>query len=132
MEDEIVHACVCLEESLDLNQVHYLEDTPRTFFKRLRGLIGKSRDGIYCFENCSSIHTIGMTHAIDIAFVSRRGNVMKVQRNVSPWRFASCKGAYLTLERFASQKPWFFENQEINVCNYRSSEGRTWMSLKTS
>jgi uncharacterized protein len=37
---------------------------------------------------CNSIHTFGMRFAIDVAFLDRRGRVLKLAAQVAPGRFA--------------------------------------------
>lgn len=48
---------------------------------------------------CKSIHTFGMTEAIDVAFVDRRGRVLDVVRGLPPRRVLSCQRATCVLER---------------------------------
>lgn len=47
---------------------------------------------------CASIHTFGMRLTIDIVFVGRDGEVLKVVPRLRPWRMASCRGAHAVLE----------------------------------
>ena len=59
------------------------------FTERLRGLIG--RDGLergkgMLIVRCNCIHTFFMRFPIDATFLDRQGNVVKVVRNVRPWR----------------------------------------------
>ena len=59
------------------------------FTERLRGLIG--RDGLECGKGmlivrCNCIHTFFMRFPIDATFLDRQGNVVKVVRNIRPWR----------------------------------------------
>ena len=68
---------------------------------RMRGLLGRRppgpRSGIL-LTPCWAVHTFGMRHAIDVAFVSREGRVMKVCRALAPRRVASCLGAVAVVE----------------------------------
>ena len=64
-------------------------EVAETFAERLRGLIG--RDGLAPGEGllitrCNCIHTFFMRFPIDVAFLDRRGAVVKTVRNVRPWR----------------------------------------------
>ena len=48
---------------------------------RRKGLLGQtSFAGALIIEPCNWVHTIGMKFAIDVAFISRDGNVIKTQR----------------------------------------------------
>jgi len=60
-----------------------------TFFERARGLIGRTglaKDEGLLIPRCNCIHTCFMRFAIDATFLDRRGNVVKVVRNIRPWR----------------------------------------------
>ena len=39
-------------------------------------------------EPCGSIHTWGMLYAIDVIFLDRSGQVLRITRGVQPWRLA--------------------------------------------
>lgn len=61
-----------------------------TFLERAKGLIG--RRGVplgkgLLIPRCNAIHTFFMSFAIDAAFLDRDDNVVKVVRNIRPWRF---------------------------------------------
>jgi uncharacterized protein len=47
---------------------------------------------------CSSVHTWFMQFPIDIVFVSRAGEVLKVRPAVGPWRLAARLGAFAVIE----------------------------------
>jgi uncharacterized protein len=47
---------------------------------------------------CSAVHTIGMKFAIDVAFVSREGRVLKVRHAVKPWRMTGALRAFAVIE----------------------------------
>ena len=49
----------------------------------------------------SAIHTFWMRFAIDVAFVSKEGRVVKVRPAVMPWRMAAAWGAYAVVEMAA-------------------------------
>ncbi len=68
---------------------------------RLRGLLCRRRppgprSGIWLLH-CSAVHTMGMRHVIDVAFIDRRGRVLRVVR-LAPWRCALCVGAVSVVE----------------------------------
>ncbi|MEM8499613.1 MAG: DUF192 domain-containing protein [Pseudomonadota bacterium] len=73
----------------------------KTFFKRLRGLLGKAplayREGLL-MSPCNQVHTIGMRYPLDVVYLDRDGRVVKCVENVKPFRFSAAKGARHTLE----------------------------------
>ena len=46
----------------------------------------------------NAIHTFFMRFAIDVAFVSREGRVVKVRRAMPPWRMAAAWRAFAVVE----------------------------------
>lgn len=68
---------------------------------RMRGLLGRrppgGRSGIL-LAPCRAVHTFGMRYAIDVAFVSRQGRVLKLYRALPPRRIALCLGAVAVVE----------------------------------
>ena len=46
----------------------------------------------------NAIHTFFMRFAIDVAFVSRDGRVLKVRPNVPPWRMAAALRGFAVIE----------------------------------
>ena len=61
----------------------------RSFPERARGLIGTERlnegEGLLILK-CNAIHTCFMRYAIDATFLDRHDRVVKVVRNIKPWR----------------------------------------------
>ena len=61
----------------------------KTLFARMKGLIGtkclRPGEGMLILK-CNSIHTFFMSFPIDATFLDRNGNVVKVVRNIRPWR----------------------------------------------
>ena len=45
-----------------------------------------------------SIHTCAMRFALDLVWLDRDGQVVRVDRNVRPWRVRSCRGARAVVE----------------------------------
>lgn len=76
----------------------WLADNP---FDRLRGLLGRppleAGEGLW-LQPCGSVHTIGMSYALDLAFISAEGTVLKLVHALPPFRSAGCRGARTTLE----------------------------------
>lgn len=68
---------------------------------RRRGLLG--RDGLpagsaLIIAPTNAIHTFFMRFAIDVAFMSKAGRVLKVYRALPPWRVAGALGAHAVIE----------------------------------
>jgi len=86
------------------------------FVERLVGLLGTDAQAEpVALCRCSSIHTFGMTYAIDVAFVQQDGYVVLSQRALGPGRLLSAAGAYYVLERPASAALWPKEGMLIRV-----------------
>ena len=64
-------------------------EVAETFRQRARGLIGRPSlapgKGLL-IPRCNCIHTLLMRFPIDATFFDRRGAVVKVVRNIPPWR----------------------------------------------
>ena len=63
-----------------------------TLWTRMRGLLGTSElpqgTGLV-IEPCNSIHTFFMTYPIDVLFLDKSGEVVKVLEVVKPWRLTA-------------------------------------------
>jgi uncharacterized membrane protein (UPF0127 family) len=73
---------------------------------RMKGLLGKrelSADEGILIKPAPSIHTFFMRFSIDVVFLARDGNVLKVSPNVGPWRMRSCRRAVAVLELAAGE-----------------------------
>ena len=64
-------------------------EVARSFGARVRGLIGRRGlapgEGLLILK-CNAIHTLFMRFSIDATFLDREGKVVKVVRNIPPWR----------------------------------------------
>ena len=64
-------------------------EVAESFAARAKGLIGRrgleSGRGLL-IKRCNCIHTFFMRFPIDATFLDRRGEVVKVVRNIRPWR----------------------------------------------
>ena len=68
---------------------------------RRKGLLGRTifdEGSALIIAPCSSIHTFFMRMAIDVAFVSRSGEILKTYSSLGAWRIAAARGAYATIE----------------------------------
>ncbi len=72
-----------------------------TRLTRLRGLLGRpplpGGEGL-ALVPCASVHTCFMSAPIDVVFLTRDGEVLRVVPALRPWRAASCRGAHAVLE----------------------------------
>jgi len=64
-----------------------------THWTRLRGLLGTPpndfRNGcVLWIVPCHGVHTLGMSFAIDVAYLDSSGIVIHMERELRPWRFA--------------------------------------------
>jgi uncharacterized protein len=73
---------------------------------RMKGLLGRrelpSGEGML-IRPAPSIHTFFMRFPIDVVFLARDGEVLKVSSNVKPWRARSCRRAHSVLELAAGE-----------------------------
>jgi len=69
--------------------------------KRMKGLLGKkglAPDEAIILRPASSIHTVFMRFAIDVIYIDRDNKVVKVVRDLVPYRFSAAKGAKTVIE----------------------------------
>lgn len=73
-----------------------------------------ARQGAYAlFAPCKDVHTFGMEAPIDIAFADAHGTVLESWQAVEPNTRRRCARATMTVERMASDAPWFEVGQSI-------------------
>jgi len=71
------------------------------FWQRLRGLMffkSYPYKEALLFDNCSAIHTFFMRFPIDVVFINKEENILKICHSLKPWRLCFCVGAYYTAE----------------------------------
>ena len=77
-----------------------------SFASRFRGLLGASAlpagEGLL-IRGTSSVHTHFMRFSIDVVFLDADGRVLRVVRNLRPWRAAGRRGARDVLELAAGE-----------------------------
>jgi uncharacterized protein len=77
-----------------------------TPWQRMRGLLGApplpAGTGLLLMR-CRAVHTLGMRHPIDVAFVDRAGVVLSFRNALGPARIAFCLRAAATLELRAGE-----------------------------
>jgi uncharacterized membrane protein (UPF0127 family) len=73
---------------------------------RMRGLLGRrglaSGKGLL-LRPAGSVHTFFMGFPIDVVFLSRDGEVLKIAQALSPWRTAAARRAKMALELGAGE-----------------------------
>jgi uncharacterized membrane protein (UPF0127 family) len=78
-------------------------DSPWT---RMRGLLGggglESGEGLL-LRPSGSVHTFFMRFPIDVVFLSRDGEVLKIAQALPPWRTAAARRAKMALELGAGE-----------------------------
>ena len=71
------------------------------FFLRLRGMLGRNFslfDALW-IRPCSEIHTLFMEYPIDVLFIDKTGQVMKITENIRPWvPYAGARRAQSVIE----------------------------------
>lgn len=71
-------------------------------------LFDPPKEGGVALFPCKDVHTFGMRHAIDVAFVDGRGRVLEAHRSVRPLRRMRNRKAAIVVERIArADEPWF-------------------------
>jgi uncharacterized membrane protein (UPF0127 family) len=63
-----------------------------TFFSRLKGLLGKrglSSSEALLLIPCDMVHTLGMRFPIDVIFVNKLGEILKIEDDLKPNRLAA-------------------------------------------
>lgn len=58
------------------------------FFTRLKGLMGKKNmdyDAL-CIKPCKGVHTFFMRFNINIIYVDKKGRILKIIKNLKPWK----------------------------------------------
>lgn len=72
-----------------------------TVWSRGIGLLGRkdlpSHQALW-IEGCSSIHTCFMAFPIDVVYMDSQNKILKVVRNLVPWRFSLSWGASVAIE----------------------------------
>jgi len=79
----------------------YLADNPLT---RMRGLLGRASlpaGEAMVIRPSSSIHTAFMRFAIDVIYLNKQDEVVKVVPNLAPFRLSAARGAHTVIEMSA-------------------------------
>ncbi|MCL4746486.1 MAG: DUF192 domain-containing protein [Burkholderiaceae bacterium] len=76
-------------------------DVAGRFGERLFGWLGRTqapRERGLWITPCASVHTFGMRFPIDLVFVDRAGTIVRIDREVAPWRARRCTEAKGVIE----------------------------------
>ncbi len=71
------------------------------FFERMRGLLFRNRlkeDEALLITSCNSVHMFGMTYAIDLIYLDKNWEILKLVQDLKPWRLSACKKAKMVVE----------------------------------
>ena len=80
-----------------------------THWTRLRGLLGlaandfRNGSGLWIVP-CRGVHTLGMGFPIDVVYLDRGMNVIHIQVDLKPWRFAPVRRRAASVLELPSQK----------------------------
>jgi uncharacterized protein len=60
----------------------------KSLWMRTRGMIGRKFDGFdaLIFPQCNAVHTWFMGQALDLIFVDAQKTVLRIEKNVKPWK----------------------------------------------
>lgn len=91
---------------------------------RGKGLLGRmylDRGTAMIIAPSSSVHMFFMKFALDVVFVKADGRVVKVVRNLKPWRMAAAFGALAAIEFAAGAASGISEGDVLTITDgYRS------------
>lgn len=68
---------------------------------RMRGLLGRPQldaDEGLLLKPAGSVHTLFMRFPIDVVFVDKKGHIIRIVRDLPPWRLAGGRRARVVLE----------------------------------
>lgn len=77
----------------------------QTVADRMRGLFAvdiRSVDGLW-IEPCNSVHTFGMPYSLDLVYLDKRQQIIKVVHNLLPWRVSLAMRARSVVELHAGK-----------------------------
>lgn len=77
-----------------------------TMLERMRGLLGRpvlTPEQALLLMPCSSVHTFGMSYALDLIYLNGDWTVRKLVSEIRPWRISMCWGAAMVIEMHAGR-----------------------------
>jgi uncharacterized membrane protein (UPF0127 family) len=98
MKDKIYKAVNVTTGEVISDKVRIAQD----FKSRSIGLLDRhsiSGNEALLIKPCTSIHTFFMKFPIDVLFLSKEGNIVKIAHSLKPWRLSGCLlGCFMVLE----------------------------------
>ncbi len=92
-------------------------------FAKTRGLLfTRPHDKTLLLMPCKDVHTVGMRHRLDVAFLDAQGRVLQTHQNVGPFRRLRNRRAVAVLERFSTCASAWYEKDDVVLlgCSERS------------
>jgi uncharacterized membrane protein (UPF0127 family) len=71
----------------------------------LAGLRALPADAGLLLPRTRSVHTLGMRFALDLVWLDREGRIVRIDRDVRPWRVRGCRGARAVVELRSTVDP---------------------------
>ena len=93
--------------------------------QRMRGMLFRDPDDVVrILVPCHDVHTFGMRYPLDIAFISKEGDVLEVHREVSCRHRIKNSKAAMVAERFSKAGEWLQPGDVIRlgIANESDSE----------
>lgn len=84
--------------------------------QRIRGMLFRDPDDVTrLLVPCHDVHTFGMQHPLDIAFINQDGNVLEVHRSVGCRKRLRNPNASMVAERFSKSGSWLKKGDVIKL-----------------
>lgn len=87
----------------------------KTFKQKLFGLLSfkeLKQNEVMVIRKCSSIHTFFMKFTIDVIFTDKKGSILKLKKELTPWRI--CYGP-LTAREVYEAKTGFINKTGLKI-----------------
>jgi len=89
---------VNLTRGTELAQSVEVADTAQRRSKGLLGRRGLEPGTALWIVPCESVHTFWMQFSLDLVYLDKQNRIVKIRRNVRPWRMSLCLRAHSVLE----------------------------------
>ncbi len=85
-----------------------------SWFSRVRGLFFRKKfKGSLLLVPCNDIHTYGLRRDIDVAFLTREGQVITSYVRVKSGKRLRCSNAHAVVERFSRDDTWYRAGSKV-------------------
>lgn len=98
---------------LSYNQVSQPKKSIKQKFLNLRGLYFRKQNYQAVLYPCKSVHTLMFKKNIDVAFVDKNFQVIKIVKDMPPWHVSVCRKSYFVIERFSNNKKFYKVGQTV-------------------